>query len=111
MSLFFKYYKRFRIQSKTRSVTGPVSFVDMHSKVVEEVLSSMDLSASCSTGDSSEGSAHSGSGESRGDNKKQAYTMLTSAAAAQGRCMVCGGEASGYHYDVLSCEGCKGKCN
>ena len=111
MSLFFKYYKRFRIQSKTRSVIGPVSFVDMHSKVVEEVLSSMNLSASCSTGDSNEGSAHSGSGESRGDNKKQAYTMSTSAAAAQGRCMVCGGEASGYHYDVLSCEGCKGRCN
>lgn len=24
-------------------------------------------------------------------------------------CVVCGDRASGYHYNVLSCEGCKGK--
>ena len=24
------------------------------------------------------------------------------------KCMVCGDRASGYHYNVLSCEGCKG---
>lgn len=25
------------------------------------------------------------------------------------RCEICGDKASGYHYNVLSCEGCKGK--
>ena len=25
-------------------------------------------------------------------------------------CMICGDRASGYHYNALSCEGCKGMC-
>lgn len=25
-------------------------------------------------------------------------------------CLVCGDRASGYHYNALTCEGCKGKC-
>ena len=24
-------------------------------------------------------------------------------------CLICGDRASGYHYNALSCEGCKGK--
>ena len=26
-------------------------------------------------------------------------------------CLVCGDRASGYHYNALTCEGCKGKLN
>ena len=25
-------------------------------------------------------------------------------------CLICGDRASGYHYNALSCEGCKGTC-
>lgn len=25
-------------------------------------------------------------------------------------CLVCGDRASGYHYNALTCEGCKGNC-
>lgn len=25
-------------------------------------------------------------------------------------CLVCGDRASGYHYNALTCEGCKGEC-
>lgn len=26
-------------------------------------------------------------------------------------CLVCGDRASGYHYNALTCEGCKGECH
>lgn len=63
----------------------------MHAKP-DELVISMDLSGS------DQQRAEYGS-DSRTKQQQQKESI----------CMVCGGLASGYHYDVLSCEGCKGK--
>jgi hypothetical protein len=34
----------------------------------------------------------------------------TTTAGDEEICLICGDRASGYHYNALSCEGCKGRC-
>jgi hypothetical protein len=34
----------------------------------------------------------------------------TATAGDEEICLICGDRASGYHYNALSCEGCKGRC-
>ncbi|XP_069461532.1 oxysterols receptor LXR-beta-like isoform X2 [Ambystoma mexicanum] len=54
-------------------------------------------------GTDGEGSTHSAEGPERKRKKGPAPKML-----GNEKCSVCGDKASGFHYNVLSCEGCKG---
>ena len=50
---------------------------------------------------SGKSSANNGSGET------MTTTTTTPVAPAPKVCDVCGGRATGYHFGVMSCEGCK----
>lgn len=42
-------------------------------------------------------------------NKKKKGLGIVGRSIEEELCLICGDRASGYHYNALSCEGCKGK--
>ena len=69
----------------------------------DDVLGSMSLDDSVSTGTPVDiaNSPVSCSSQFSGE--------VNSSQDTQKLCVICGDRASGYHYNALSCEGCKGK--
>lgn len=43
--------------------------------------------------------------------KRSRYTAHSGRSKGEELCVVCGDKASGYHYNALTCEGCKGECH
>lgn len=43
--------------------------------------------------------------------KRTRHTSHAGRVKGEELCVVCGDKASGYHYNALTCEGCKGNCS
>ena len=54
------------------------------------------------------GGGGGGSSSSGGQELGRARARENKSSGEQELCMICGDHASGYHYNALSCEGCKG---
>lgn len=56
-------------------------------------------------------SSTSNSPTARSKNKKSNSAVTAGRSIEEEVCLICGDRASGYHYNALSCEGCKGQCS
>ena len=53
--------------------------------------------------------SNSGTYSHSGPNKKKKGLGVPGRSIEEELCLICGDRASGYHYNALSCEGCKGE--
>lgn len=70
------------------------------------------LQTMCSVSEPSpESSVGSSSGSRPSPLKKKKGGGVQGKSIEEELCLICGDRASGYHYNALSCEGCKGMVN
>ena len=54
--------------------------------------------------------ASGGGGQGSGGSHSNKNILMKPDGSGAEICLVCGDKASGFHYNALTCEGCKGRC-